>query len=107
MVHFRILSDLQSQWRQWGAQNNQTNSRYPAPLNDHVNRNKTNLHKIDNHAHSHEDLEDAEGPDDIVIFHNENETLHKNEDNVAKELAQKVKILCWIMTQPANHKSKV
>ena len=100
------MSDLQSQWRQlnWGPRNNQTIG--DSPVTDRENHRDTS-HKVDHHAHSHEDLEDAEGPEDIVIFHNENETVHRNEDNVARELAQKVKILCWIMTQPDNHKSKV
>ena len=100
------MSDLQSQWRQlnWGPRNNQTIR--DSPVTDHENHRDT-THKVDHHAHSHEDLEDTEGPEDIVIFHNENETVHRNEDNVARELAQKVKILCWIMTQPDNHKSKV
>ena len=60
------------------------------------------------HAHSHEDLEDAEGPNDVVMFHQMNEsTHHKDEDWLARQLAEKVKVLCWVMTQPKNHKSKV
>ena len=59
------------------------------------------------HAHSHEDLEDEEGPPDIVMFHNGNESVHRDEDLVARQLAEKVKVLCWVMTQPKNHKSKV
>ena len=47
------------------------------------------------------------GPEEIVIFHSSNESIHKDEDIVARELAQKVKVLCWIMTQPDNHKGKV
>ena len=47
------------------------------------------------------------GPEEIVIFHSSNESIHKDEDIVARDLAQKVKVLCWIMTQPDNHKGKV
>ena len=84
-----FLRTLQSQWSQY--YNSEEGS-----------------HPPHGHAHSHEDLEDAEGPDDIVVFHNTNESVyHKDEDGMAKELAEKVKVLCWIMTQPKNHKSKV
>ena len=59
------------------------------------------------HAHSHKDLENAEGPDEVVEFHKGNSSVHKDEDVVAREMAEKVRVLCWVMTQPANHKSKV
>ena len=59
------------------------------------------------HAHSHKDLENAKGPDEIVEFHNGNKSVHKDEDVVAREMAKKVRVLCWVMTQPMNHKSKV
>ena len=84
-----FLRTLQSQWSQY--YNSEEGS-----------------HPLHGHAHSHEDLEDAEGPDDIVVFHNTNESVyHKDEDGMARELAEKIKVLCWIMTQPKNHKSKV
>ena len=35
---------------------------------------------------------------------NKNTSVHKEE---AMDLARKVRILCWIMTQPENHKLKV
>ena len=48
------------------------------------------------------------GPNEIVVFHNTKESVfHKDEDGIARELAEKVKVLCWVMTQPDNHKSKV
>ena len=59
------------------------------------------------HAHSHKDLENVEGPDEVVEFHNGNTSVHKDEDLVAREMAEKVRVLCWVMTQPKNHKSKV
>ena len=53
------------------------------------------------HAHGHEDLEDAEGPDEVVLFHDGKESVHhKEEDGMARELAEKVKVLCWVMTHP-------
>ena len=60
-----------------------------------------------NHAHSHEDLKNAEGPDEIVVFHNKNESVHEDDDVVARKMAEKVRVLCWVMTHPENHKSKV
>ena len=80
-----ILRSLQSQWVQY----------YSSEPPNH------------GHAHSHEDLEDAEGPEEVIVFHNGNDSIHREEDGLARELAEKVKVLCWIMTQPKNHKSKV
>ena len=73
----------------------------PAPgYRDHT-------HNYDEHPHTHEDLEDAEGPEEVVVFHSINETVHKDEDKIARVLSDNVKVLCWIMTQPKNHKTKV
>ena len=60
-----------------------------------------------NYAHSHKDLENSEGPDEIMVFHNKNESIHDDDDVVARKMAEKVRVLCWVMTQPENHKSKV
>ena len=32
---------------------------------------------------------------------------HQSEDKLAAELAEKVKVLCWVMTGPTNHQAKV
>jgi len=32
--------------------------------------------------------------------------VHIEEDVEAKKMAQKVRVLCWIMTNPQNHKTK-
>ncbi|KAK0073596.1 hypothetical protein PV325_005336 [Microctonus aethiopoides] len=45
-------------------------------------------------------------PDIEVKFHDNNEEYHKDKDKVAKEMAKKIRVLCWIMTGPANHKKK-
>ena len=42
-----------------------------------------------------------------VVLHSKDEEAHKDEDDVAGELSEKVRVLCWIMTAPQNHKSKV
>jgi len=81
-----FLRDMQSHWDLYNKK-----EREPTYLHD---------------AHDHSDIEDAEGPVTEVIFHSPEEDAHSGEDNVAKELAKNVRILCWIMTQPKNHQSK-
>ena len=46
-----------------------------------------------NYAHSHKDLENSEGPDEIMVFHNKNESVHEDDDVVARKMADKVKVL--------------
>lgn len=46
------------------------------------------------------------GPETEIKFHGENEDFHKGEDEVAQNIAKKVRVLCWIMTGPKNHQSK-
>lgn len=41
-----------------------------------------------------------------VKFHGVDEEFHKGEDKVAQEMAKKVRVLCWVMTGPANHQTK-
>ena len=44
----------------------------------------------------------------ITDFHvNTSIAVHKEEDIVARDLSDKVKVLCWIATQPKNHAKKV
>ena len=63
--------------------------------------------RTQSHAHSHMDLQDVDSPEEILVFHKKNESVHKDEELVARKLSEKVRVLCWIMTQPDNHKSKV
>ena len=37
----------------------------------------------------------------------EEEKTHQGEDKLAAELAETVKVLCWVMTAPTNHQAKV
>lgn len=57
--------------------------------------------------HHHSVLDNVQGPD-IGSFgvHSQEEAFHKDEDKVARKLAQKVRVLCWVMTSPKNHNLK-
>ncbi|CAH1394523.1 unnamed protein product [Nezara viridula] len=59
----------------------------------------------DAHHHSHMD-QMVVNIGDAVNQHSHDEEFHKGEDVVAQELASKVRILCWVMTSPSNHKKK-
>ena len=37
----------------------------------------------------------------------QNTSVNKDEDLEASEMTEQVRVLCWIMTQPQNHKIKV
>ncbi|VVD02021.1 unnamed protein product [Leptidea sinapis] len=42
-----------------------------------------------------------------VVEHSSDEPVHRDEDrSVADELAKRVRVLCWVMTQPSNHQRK-
>ncbi|GAB6033393.1 hypothetical protein CHUAL_013156 [Chamberlinius hualienensis] len=58
------------------------------------------------HAHNHEEMVRMAGPDVPVSFHDQNEEFHQDEDILARELARKVRVLCWVMTGPNNHQTK-
>ncbi|XP_075237580.1 glycoprotein-N-acetylgalactosamine 3-beta-galactosyltransferase 1 isoform X2 [Lycorma delicatula] len=66
-------------------------------------------HTADEAERGEEDSEDGEngGVYGEVGTHAADDEFHKDEDmTVAKELYEKVKILCWIMTTPKNHQKK-
>ncbi|XP_054157710.1 glycoprotein-N-acetylgalactosamine 3-beta-galactosyltransferase 1-like isoform X2 [Oppia nitens] len=71
----------------------------PSPLHDDHSH-------VDSDPHDHHNLDRAIGPSDTVSLHSHDEEFHKDDDLVAKELAKKVRILCWIMTNPTNHEKK-
>ena len=54
--------------------------------------------------HSTSELEGVSGPDREVVFHSKEEETHR--EGKAK-LAEKVRVLCWVMTGPVNHRAKV
>lgn len=41
------------------------------------------------------------------VEHSKDEVFHKNQDrSVAEELQRRVRVLCWVMTNPQNHQEK-
>nr|CAD7198588.1 unnamed protein product [Timema douglasi] len=57
--------------------------------------------------HHHSDLENLENiPMGSMGEHGHDEEFHKDEDLVAREMAKKVRVLCWVMTNPKNHDKK-
>nr|XP_029710299.1 LOW QUALITY PROTEIN: glycoprotein-N-acetylgalactosamine 3-beta-galactosyltransferase 1 [Aedes albopictus] len=53
------------------------------------------------------DLEGVEGPEQEVGNHAAHEEVHALENStLANKLYREVRILCWIMTNPSNHKAK-
>lgn len=54
------------------------------------------------HAHSDDEMEAEEGPDEVMTFHE-----HGGQERIeAEKMAEAVRVLCWIMTGPANHDKK-
>lgn len=57
--------------------------------------------------HSSNELQALDGPVIDPGTHRDDEEFHKMEDRrVADEIAKKVRILCWVMTNPSNHEKK-
>lgn len=57
--------------------------------------------------HAGHDLYDAIGPDGDVGIHEAHEDTHAYENTtISNQLFNEVRILCWIMTSPSNHKKK-
>ncbi|KZS00858.1 Glycoprotein-N-acetylgalactosamine 3-beta-galactosyltransferase 1, partial [Daphnia magna] len=57
-------------------------------------------------AHNEEDIESLAGPVRDFGLHGRHEDSHAGEDEVARELREKVRVLCWVMTGPKNHEKK-
>ena len=53
----------------------------------------------------HRHLQGETGPTTPVVFHDD-PTVHLEEEEQAQGLTKGVRVLCWIMTGPANHKTK-
>lgn len=59
-------------------------------------------HEHNNDAHHSHDMIELSGPDQDVGTH---EHVHEN-SSIAEKLYSEVRVLCWIMTNPNNHKKK-
>lgn len=57
-------------------------------------------------AHNEEDMDALSGPVHDFGIHDNHEDAHAGEDEVARELKEKVRVLCWVMTGPKNHDKK-
>ncbi|KAL3831301.1 hypothetical protein ACJMK2_023071 [Sinanodonta woodiana] len=57
--------------------------------------------------HSHGEFDHLSGPSGTVLWEDQHSLSHAVELNsVASALAKKVRVLCWVMTNPSNHQSK-
>lgn len=64
------------------------------------------LHRFSD-PHSSSEMENMAGPEIDPGEHDKNEEFHRMEDStVADKLKKQVRVLCWIMTGPANHQKK-
>jgi glycoprotein-N-acetylgalactosamine 3-beta-galactosyltransferase len=77
-----------------------TTRNYFQPDIDHYRATHSDPH----HGH---DLVDAFGPEEEVGEHSQHEHVHALENSsLSNTLFKEVRVLCWIMTNPANHKKK-
>lgn len=64
-------------------------------------------HEAHGHAHSGAEMKFLEGPERDGGQHDMHDEAHAMENaSVANKLYDEVRVLCWIMTNPENHKKK-
>lgn len=82
-----------------------SNSRFgsESPLDDPHHYHSHDMHD----PHSGSALHGVEGPEQDVGHHSDKDEAHAFENTtIATKLFDEVKVLCWVMTNPKNHKSK-
>ncbi|KZS07143.1 Glycoprotein-N-acetylgalactosamine 3-beta-galactosyltransferase 1 [Daphnia magna] len=57
-------------------------------------------------VHNETGKKNVAGPMFDFGLHDSQENYHAGEDEVARELHEKVRVLCWVMTGPDNHEKK-
>ncbi|KAK7601001.1 hypothetical protein V9T40_008442 [Parthenolecanium corni] len=57
---------------------------------------------VDRHSHFDPESSDI----NIVALKNSDEMQHQDEDLIASRLKEKIRVLCWVMTAPQNHRKK-
>lgn len=69
---------------------------------------KSDARRVDlSDPHTGGELAFAEGPEHDVGSHSIHEAVHAHENNtLAQQLFNEVRVLCWIMTNPKNHQKK-
>lgn len=69
--------------------------------------NKSGYAPMHGDPHVGHDLYDALGPEGDVGFHETFDETHAHENSsIARQLYNEVRILCWVMTSPKNHRKK-
>lgn len=90
----------------WNRTMTMLGQRWRLDTADSVNSADADPYYSGHYMPTHEGMAKLKGPDDPVRFHDQNEEYHKDEDALAQEVFKKVRVLCWVMTNPENHDKK-